>query len=176
MGQELKMKNEKNIEKKILPVYSGQTHDELVNEILREDESIRQKVIGNPRYKEFLKKIVYDTNKKYKGPIYWGKIIDKWDRVTSAAGMVAELIPGLGTSASALEEIPELIPKAVYSVYYVGKTGDWKAIPYWATAEALSFLPFGIGDMIDWTNIYINRARKKLKQSVKKRFKEVAFS
>jgi hypothetical protein len=168
------MKNKSDICSKLAPVFSSQSPDDVVSEILRDDESVRMRVIDNPRYREFLKKLVVEENKKYKGPVYWGGIIDKWDRVTSAAGMAAELVVGPGTAASALEEIPEMIPKAIYSLYYVTKTGDWKAIPYWGAAEAASFLPFGIGDLIDWSNIYLNRAKKKMKQSVTKRFKAVA--
>ncbi|MEM3112945.1 MAG: hypothetical protein QXI33_00795 [Candidatus Pacearchaeota archaeon] len=110
--------------------------------------------------------------KEYKGPIYFGRIIGKWDRITSGAGMLSELVPGVGSAASALEEIPELISKAIYAVYYTGKTGDWKAIPYWVAAETASFIPFGVGDLVDWTNIYFNRARKKMKDAVKTKFKE----
>ncbi|MBS3072552.1 hypothetical protein J4477_01830 [Candidatus Pacearchaeota archaeon] len=166
------MAKQKNLESKVVPVYSWNSFDELVDEIAKEDKKIGKVVRENNFYRERLKEIAVDMNRKYKGPIYFGKIIDKWDRVTSSVGMVAELMPGTGTLVSALEEIPELIPKAVYAVYYVNKTGDWKAIPYWTAVEAASFLPFGVGDIVDWTNVYFNRARKKMKDAVKKKFKD----
>jgi len=73
------------------------------------------------------------------------------------------------------EEVSELIPKSVYALYYLTKTGDWKSIPIWAGVEAASFIPY-VGDAIDMTNIYINRARdftkKKLKEDFRKKVVE----
>lgn len=161
-----------NLKGKVVSVFSTGSLDDFVNDVLRDDERIRRKVISNPGYRDLLKDSVRELHEKYKGPLYWGKIIDKWDRVTSTVGGLAELIPGAGNAFSTLEEIPELIPKGIYAAYYVKKTGDWKAIPYWAAAEAASFIPW-VGDLIDWTNIYMDRAKKKTKELVKKRFWDV---
>lgn len=166
------MKKKKGLESKVVPIYSWSSYDDLVDEIAKEDKNIAKKIKENKFYRERLKEIAVDMNRKYKGPIYFGRIVDYWDRITSTVGMAAELFPGGGTMISAVEEIPELIPKAVYAVYYVNKTGDWKAIPYWSAVEAASFVPFGVGDVVDWTNVYFNRARKKMKDEIKKKFKE----
>lgn len=159
----------------VKPFLEEQNLENLTDQILREDEKIRQKVIQNPSsYRELLKSSLEEVYKKYKGPVYWGKIIDKWDRITSAVGIAAEFIPGAGQVASAVEEVAECIPKAAYAAYYVKKTKDWKALPYWLAYETASFLPLGIGDVIDFKNIYFERAKKKMKEAAKKLFKEKA--
>lgn len=159
----------------ILPIFSRDSPSDLVNEVLREDEEIRNFIIKNPDYKIKLEeraKYIFDKNK---GVMYGARVIDSWDRVTSAAGLVADVAglftAGVGNVISAAEEIPELIPKAVYGIYYVAKTGDVKSIPLWTLAEAASFIPF-VGDAIDMTNIYINRARKIVKKKLKKEIKD----
>lgn len=160
----------------LLPLFSREHPEDLVSEILREDENIRTTVLMNPEYRALLEHYVKKTFKDYKGIITGGKIVDSWDRVTSGLGLVADaagpFTGGTGNLASALEEIPELIPKAIYAIYYLTKTGDYKAIPHWGKYEAASFIP-GVGDLIDMTNIYIDRARKATKEKVKKDFKKV---
>ena len=158
---------------KLLPIFSRESPEEFVNEILREDENIRNAVITNPQYKQFLEQKASETFKKYRGIIYGSKVIDSWDRVTSAAGLATDAVgpfsAGIGNALSALEEVVELIPKGIYTLYYLTKTGDFKTIPLWAGAEAASFIPY-VGDAIDMTNIYVNRARKITKDKVKKDF------
>ena len=161
----------KTLEKKFYPVFSNSGFDELVDEVLRENEGIRLKVISNPKYREFFEERIKKLHKKYGGPLYWGKIVDKWDRVTSSLGIAADLVPGVGTAVSAAEEVGEMIPKSIFALYYGKKTGDWKAIPYWACVEAASFIPV-IGDLIDWSNIYIKRARKVTKENIIKEFRK----
>ena len=164
---------------KILPIFSRQSSEEFVNEILREDEEIRNAVIVNPQYRKLLEKKVTETFKKYRGVIYGSKVVDSWDRVTSAAGLAGDAVgpfsEGLGYAFSALEELVEAIPKGIYALYYVAKTGDVKAIPMWATAEAASFIPY-VGDAIDMTNLYVDRARKITKNEVKKGFRNTIKS
>ena len=46
-----------------------------------------------------------------------------------------------------------------------------KAIPYWTAMEAASFIPY-LGDAIDMSNIYVNRARKITKDKVKKEMRK----
>ena len=113
-----------------------------------------------------------ETYRKYKGSVYWGKVIDSWDRVTSSISLAAELGVGPGTLASAAEEVVEEVPKGLYSIYYALKTKDLLAVPYWAAAELASLLPFGIGDMTDFTNIYVNRARKRMEKATVKLFQQ----
>jgi hypothetical protein len=166
----------RNAAGKLLPIFSKENPSELVNEILREDNHIRNLVIHNPAYRDFLHKKVIDNFQKYKGIIYGGKLVDSWDRVTSSFGLAADAAGvfsgGVGNLLSAGEEIVEGIPKGIYSLYYLGKTGDWKALPLWAGAETLSLIPY-LGDFIDMSNIYINRARKYTKESVKSDFKNI---
>jgi hypothetical protein len=161
---------------KILPIFSRESPEDFVNEILREDEYIRNAVIRNPQYKELLKKKATETFKKYRGVIYGSKVVDSWDRVTSAAGLAGDAVgpfsAGAGYVFSALEEVVETIPKGIYALYYLAKTGDKKAIPIWAGAEVASLTPY-VGDAIDMTNIYVNRARKITKDKVKKDFRNM---
>lgn len=166
------LKKLKNLKSALVPVFSNEGVSGLVEEVLRENEDIRLEVMKNPFYREALNEKANTLIKKYKGVVYWGKIIDKWDRVTSSLGLACELVPGAGNVVSALEEVAESIPKSIYSVYYVKKTGDWKALPLWAGAELASFIPY-VGDLVDWSNIYINRARKRTKYLIKKEFKKM---
>lgn len=165
--------------KVLLPIFKRDHPSEFVNEILREDEGIRQAVIYNPRYRALLEQMTLETFKKYKGVLKGARLVDSWDRVTSAIGLVGDAVGpftgGAGNIVSALEEIPELIPKAIYAVYYRAKTGDKKAIPYWTAAEAASFIPY-VGDAIDMANIYVDRARKMTKEKVKKDFRRILDS
>jgi len=162
--------------KSILPILSRENPSELVNEILREDEEIRNIVTTNPAYREFLYKKVLENFQKYKGVIYGSKVVDSWDRVTSAIGLAADAVGpfsgGIGTAISGAEEIVEGVPKGIYAVYYLAKTGDWKSIPIWGAAELASMIPY-LGDAIDMTNLYVQRARKFVKKSVKKDFREI---
>ena len=104
------------------------------------------------------------------------KVVDSWDRVTSVLGLAADTVSpltgGLSSLLSAGEEVVELIPKGIYAIYYRSKTGDKKAIRYWAAREAASFIPV-IGDAVDLTNSYLNRARKMTKEKVKKEMERV---
>jgi len=164
---------------KIFPIFSRESPRRLVDEILREDEGIRRAVIENPEYRNILEQKTGEIFKKYKGVIYGSKVVDSWDRVTSALGLVGDAVgPFSGTIGnwiSAAEDIGELIPKGIYALYYVNKTGDKKAIPIWAGVETTSFIPY-LGDAIDMTNIYVNRARKITKEKVKDEFKRLVKS
>lgn len=161
--------------KVLLPIFKRESVPEFTNEILREDEELRNKVMLNPLYRKLLEKKVKETFKKYRGVLIGSKLIDSWDRVTSAVGLAAETVPILGNLISAGEEVVESIPKALYAVYYGVKTKDLKAIPYWMAAEAASLIPY-LGDFIDMSNIYVNRARKATKEKVKKEIRKIFLS
>lgn len=162
--------------KAIYPLFKKDTVSDFTNEILREDEDLRRRVMLNPEYRNLLEQKVAEVFKEYQGILKGSKLVDKWDRVTSAVGLVGDAVGpfsgGIGNLISAGEEIPELIPKVFYGLYYAKKTKDWKAIPYWTAMEAASFIPY-IGDAIDMSNIYINRARKATKEKVKKEMKKI---
>jgi len=162
--------------KAIYPVFKKEYVSDFTNEILREDEDLRRRVMLNPDYRELLEKKVAEVFKDYQGILKGARLVDKWDRVTSAVGLVGDAVGpfsgGIGNLISAGEEIPELIPKVFYGLYYGKKTKDWKAIPYWTLMEAASFIPY-IGDAIDMSNIYIHRARKATKEKVKKEMKKI---
>jgi hypothetical protein len=165
----------KRVGKVLLPIFKREYVSDFANEILREDEELRMQVMINPSYRQLLEQKIAQTFKEYKGVLTGSKLIDSWDRVTSAIGLAADAAGsfsgGLGNLISAGEEIPELIPKALYAVYYGAKTKDLKAIPYWTAMEAASFIPY-IGDAIDMSNIYVNRARKITKEKVKKEMRK----
>jgi hypothetical protein len=159
---------------KLLPIFARDRPSDLVDEILREDEYIRSLVIQNPEYRGLLERNVSEAFKKYRGVIYGARVVDSWDRVTSALGLIGDAVgpfsAGAGNLFSAGEEIVEGIPKGIYALYYLKKTGDKKAIPLWAGAEAASFIPY-VGDAIDMTNIYVNRARRMTKEKAKEEFR-----
>jgi len=162
--------------KLLLPIFKKESVSEFTNEILREDEELRGMIIFNPSYRNILERKVAEIFKQYRGVLTGSKLIDSWDRVTSAIGLAGDVVgpfsAGLGNLFSAGEEVVELIPKAIYSVYYGAKTRDLKALPYWTAAEAASFIPY-MGDAIDMANIYVNRARKFTKEKVKKEMRKI---
>lgn len=165
--------------KVLLPIFKKENISDFVNEILKEDKQLQAKVKSNPDYRLLLEKQTAKTFQEYQGILTGSKVVDSWDRVTSAIGMAADAVGiisgGLGNVVSGIEEIPELIPKVVYAVYYGKKTKDWKSIPYWSAMEAASFIP-GIGDAIDMTNIYVDKARKATKEKVKQEIRKVMDS
>jgi hypothetical protein len=165
-----------NAVKHLLPIFSKDKPSDLVEELLREDEEIRRYVIKNPEYKHFLEQKAVENFKKYGKVLRGAKIIDSWDRVTSSLGVVADVAgvgtAGIGNIVSLGEEVVELIPKSIYAVYYGAKTKDFKGLAKFAAAEAASFIPF-LGDFIDLSNIYVNRARKFTKEKTKKDFKKL---
>lgn len=162
--------------KTLLPIFSKDSVSDFTNEILREDEELRNHIIANPDYREVLEKYVSKTFKDYRGVLAGSRIIDSWDRVTSAIGGIASATGvfsgGLGELISQGEDVIEEIPKAIYALYYYKKTGDKKAIPYWIGIEAMSHIPV-IGDAIDLTNAYVNRARKFTKEKVKEDMRKI---
>lgn len=158
--------------KVLLPIFKKEDVPSFTNEILREDEGLRNKVIANPSYRILLENKVKEIFKKYRGVLTGSKLIDSWDRVTSAVGLAAGTVPVLGDIISVAEDVVETIPKALYAIYYGAKTKDLKAIPYWMAAEAASFIPY-LGDFIDMSNIYVNRARKATKERVKKEMRKI---
>ena len=96
----------RDIAGKILPIFSKEKVSDLVNEILREDEYIRGLTVRYPQLKEVLYRDVVSNFDKYKGVIRGAKVIDSWDRVTSAAGLAAEVTTGpVGSVFSGVEEI-----------------------------------------------------------------------
>jgi|GEM_PF-1588100 len=159
----------------ILPVFSRENVSDFTKGILREHEDIRQAVIRNPRYLPLLEQKVQESFKKYRGVLRGGKLVDSWDRVAAAAGLTGDALApftaGLGALFGAAEQTVDLIPKGVYAAYYLAKTGDWKAIPYWTAVEAASYIPV-VGKFIDFTNIYINRARDLTKKKAAKDFRK----
>jgi hypothetical protein len=155
--------------KSLIPIFSGSPVSELVDEILRENEYIRNELIQNPNYRELLEEKVKDSVKKYTSLLKGAKAIDHWDRITSALGLASEFIPVLGNVVSALEEGIELIPKAIYALKYKKIVGNKTDLKYWGAAEAASFIPY-IGDFIDMSNLYLNRARKSIKENIQKDF------
>ncbi len=146
--------------------------NDLVDRIIfKEQPKLRKLLEESPHYRPLLDKITSEIYERYRGPIYWGKVIDKWDRVTSAVGLLSEFCPATLGTISAAEDILEMAPKALYGAYYAYKTHDLKTLPYWFLNELASFTPF-IGDLLDMRNIYVNQAQKRFALAVKKKFDE----
>lgn len=157
----------------ILPVLSRESVSDFANQILREDERIRNAVIRNPDYRILLEDKVRESFARYKGVMTGGKLVDSWDRVVSGVRIISDAAApasgGAGFLISALFNVADLIPKGLYGVYYTAKTGDWKAAPMWTAYEAASFIPY-VGEAIDFMNVYIDRARWFTKEKAKKEF------
>ena len=101
--------------KAIYPLFKKDTVSDFTNEILREDEDLRRRVMLNPEYRNILEHKVQEVFKEYQGILKGSKLVDKWDRVTSTIGLVGDAVGpfsgGIGNLISLGEEIPELIPK-----------------------------------------------------------------
>ncbi|MBI2064647.1 MAG: hypothetical protein HYT62_01175 [Candidatus Yanofskybacteria bacterium] len=157
--------------KSILPILGREDIEEHVNKIIEKEPGIRDYVQKNPQSRQLLyetAKDIYHKNSRY---LTGAKLIDSWDRLTSAASLAGEAVAGAGQAASVLEEVVEGIPKVGYALYYSVKTGDYKAIPYFMAVEAASLIPI-VGDIIDMSNLYINRARKTFRRKVAESFLE----
>jgi hypothetical protein len=154
----------------LLPIFKKDNLEEVVDQIIQESPEIQNAVSSNPDYRSLLKRDVTDIYRKYRGVMWGSKAIDSWDRLTSGLGAALELIPGVGQVASLVEEVAEGIPKAAYAAYYVHKTGDKAAVPYWMMHEVASLTPFGLGDFVDMGNAYFKRARKELKNTARYQF------
>ncbi|MEK6889193.1 MAG: hypothetical protein AABW80_03750 [Nanoarchaeota archaeon] len=156
----------------VVPIFKREDFEEHLEEIVRESPRIKEYIERNPRYRELLKESIRKTYDKFKYSFTGAKLIDSWDRVTSAFGLVAEGVPGFGQVASASEDVVELIPKLLYTLYYSLKTKDYKSVPYFALMEATSFIPV-VGDiLVDFRNIYLNRVRKTFRKKVADSFLE----
>ncbi len=145
--------------------------DDLIQEIQKENPSVRKAIEKNPEYHRLLREELDSLAQKYEGPVKWARAIDTWDKWASRAALAVEvLVPGAGLVAK-LEEIPELVPKAIYASYYVSKTGDTNAIPYWAAIEAASLTHY-VGNLIDMGDHYVERAKKTWKREATRNFRQ----
>ena len=143
---------------------------DLVDKIIFKEQPILRKFVEeSPHYRPVLDRVTAEVYGNYRSPIYWGRVIDKWDRITSAVGLASEVYPITLGTISAAEEVLEMAPKILYGAYYAYKTHDLKALPYWALNELISFVPI-IGDIADMRNIYVGRAQKRFALAVKKKF------
>lgn len=146
--------------------------ENIIEGVLKKHPDLKEQIETNPTfYRPLLEKTVSSVYEQYRGPIYWGKTIDKIDKITAIAGLASDLFPVTFGTVSTAKNVLELAPKALYGAYYAYKTGDYKALPYWVANEALSFIP-GVGELLDMRNIYINRAQKKFAEAVKKKFNQ----
>jgi hypothetical protein len=156
---------------KLVSIVGNELPNEFIDYVISKDRKLKKLLKNNPNYRELLHKSFQEASKEYGVYYNWAKAIDKWDRYTSAIGLASEVVPVIGNIFSEIEEVGELIPKSVYAVNYIKKTGDYMAVPYWALHELASFLPW-IGELVDMKNIYINRTRKTIARAMKKRFFE----
>lgn len=167
----------------ILPIFQKEDLRAHMDSLISEHPEVQRILERNPDYMEFLYKTLEEQYRKDKTYIKGGQLVDSWDRITSGLDMAAKAagylgaIPSGGTTAvvvealSAAEEVVELAPKIPYAAYYAVKTGDYQAIPYWTAMEAASFIPV-VGDLVDFKNIYLNRARKTFRKRTAASFLE----
>jgi hypothetical protein len=166
----------KKAKKTLLPIFQGK--EDLgahLDYLLKEDPELYERIRRNPEYMDSLREAaeeVYRTHSKY---ITGAKLIDSWDKTVDAAGWVGKGIVTIGgPPALALEEaaqeVIETIPKGLYLPWYAFGTGDYMAYPYFAGMEIFSMVPIAGDLLIDMKDLYVDRARKRFRQRVKKEF------
>ena len=79
--------------------------DDLIQEIQKENPSVRRAIEKNPEYQRILREELDSLAQKYEGPVKWARAIDTWDKWASRAALAVELfVPGAGLVAK-LEEV-----------------------------------------------------------------------
>jgi hypothetical protein len=163
----------KNTASLIIPAFEQEDLELHAKYIIKDNSIIAEYINRDPKYRTLLRNIVKDVyEKKYRPYLIGSKLIDTWDRFTSLIGGVSDFVPGLGTLISEGEELIELGPKILYSALYAKGTGDYAFLTKAAIFEAASFIPV-IGDLIDMTNIYADRARDTFRKRVSEEFLDV---
>jgi len=153
----------------IAPAFQREDLGMHVDYIIKHDPIINEYVKRDPKYRLLLRDKLEDVYKNYKPYLISAGIVDTWDRATSALGEAAQFVPGVGNLFAAGEEMVELVPKIVYSAMYAHGTGDYNALPYFAVNELASFTPY-VGEAIDFKNIYLERARERLRKRASEDF------
>jgi hypothetical protein len=158
----------------VLPILRRQDFNKDVDYILKNDPIVAEYIRNSPSSKQKLydvAKTVYTTQAR--PYIIGGELIDSYDVLSSAAGLGMDLFGpetgGLGTAASGLEDVIELVPKALYAGAYARGMNDYSALVPFAISEAASFIPV-VGDLIDMKHLYADRARKRFREIVAERF------
>jgi hypothetical protein len=171
--------------------------EDVVRYVVDSDKAAQKAVAQNPDYLELLKAHVARAYLDQKATMKGAALMDSWDRLTTVVGKsvtpfttwlgrvmgggtlgpIGLLIGGYaGKAAGKIAKLPlkvmEVVPKAFYTPYYVGRTGDILGGAYWAAAEAASMLPGGAGDFIAMTHLYKERAAKGLGKVAKRGFKQ----
>lgn len=166
----------KDMHDAILPIFGKEDLQAHVKQVLSKDPKLLARIERNPHYMDILNEAVNEAYGKYGKYIAGAKAIDSWDRITSATGLVLqalEAVTGIGLPAALatglVKEAVELGPKLLYAPTYAVMTGDYLSLPYFAAMEALSAVPV-LGNILDFKNIYLNRARKRFQKSIKGRF------
>jgi hypothetical protein len=156
----------------VLPAFKRINLDEEVEYLVKHNPIIEEYVTRNPAYRNDLLEIAKTQYTKYRPYLIGGNMVDSLDRILSAGGMLADVAGistgGLGNALSLGEEGVEMTFKLPYMLLYT-RTGDYGAIPYWLALEAASTIPL-VGDAIDMTNAYSNRAHRSFRKSIEEQF------
>jgi hypothetical protein len=151
----------------IVPAFQNEDMSKEVESLLKEHPIVAEYVKRNPFYRKTLEETAQDLyTKRYSKYITGAKLIDSADRVTGGLRSIGDIV---GKEFGKIENIVELVPKALYSTWYANGTNDYAALPYFAIMEAASFLPV-FGGFIDMSNVYLNRARKTFRKRVAEEF------
>jgi len=153
----------------ILPAFQRDSIDAHVAQILYDRPDVAQSVRADPSSRDVLDGVAYHTYAEQRKYLVAAKVIDSLDRIFAVLGEMAELVPAVGNALRWGENTLELLPKGLYALWYAHGANDRGALPYFATMEALSFVPYA-GEAVDFMNLYINRARANFRWTVAQRF------
>ena len=149
------------------------TIDTQLKKIIDENPDIENYVKTNPQLMDVLTKQYHSLYENQKGIIKGAELVDKVDQFLGPIEAALRWFgPGVGYIGSfGLRAIEELVFKIPYSIYYAGKTKDYKGVIGYILAEtAATVLPYG--DLLDVLPVYEWTAKKYFRDEVAKSFLE----
>ena len=161
-----------------LPLFDRQSADDYANKMISKDENLQNHLRRNPEHLQYFREATEEVYQKYSKHINRARGVDSWDKLLSSVQILGGYVsPALGGPEIRLEnkQFLELVPKIIYASLYATDTGDYGSIPYFAAAESVPLIPkVGrvLGNFVDLSDIYLNRAEAKFASEVYKKFEE----
>lgn len=126
-----------------------------------------ERFLNNPQARSLLEEEIDQAYDKYKNVTKFANLIDNVDKYTGTFKAFLDVFGIPGKVLGTILDLPELMVKGAYGMYYTFKTGDYGAAPGWAIYEgASSLLPFG--QILDTEGIYTKRIEKTLEKMIVK--------